>query len=82
VEPSTPNEEQVAFPLPNPSDIGLEKFSEILNSFLRQGGYAKWKMDLRQRTTGPYVLHPSGKVDDLGTHGSASVQVCYSPQVL
>jgi hypothetical protein len=74
-------EEKVKFPLPNPSAIGSEKFSALLNRFLDQGGYQKWKQDLRPRWTGPYFVHPSGVIESFGTHGASAVKVYYSEQV-
>jgi len=77
--PSLPAE--VKFPLPNPSEIGPEKFSALLNAFLLQGGYSKWQSDLRPRPTGSFTVHPSGIVESYGIHGPAAVRVVYSPQV-
>ncbi|HYG74957.1 MAG TPA: cytochrome P460 family protein [Planctomycetota bacterium] len=74
-------EERVAFPLPNPSDIGAEAFSVLLNRFLLQQGYAGWKQDLKPRSTGPYFLHDSGVIESKGIHGPSAVKVYYSPQV-
>ena len=74
-------ERPVKFPLPPPSQIGAEKFSTLLNAFLTQGGYEKWKQDLKPRPTGPYIVHPSGEVESRGTHGPSAVKVYYSPEV-
>jgi len=74
-------EKPVAFPLPPPTEIGAEKFSSLLNTFLMQGGYEGWKQDLKPRTTGPFIVHPSGEMENRGIHGSAAVKVYYSPQV-
>jgi len=75
------NSTPLRFPLPNPSEIGEEKFSLLLNTFLEQGSYKNWKMDLRPRTTGAFNVNDQGIVESFGIHGSAAVKVCYSPDV-
>jgi hypothetical protein len=77
----TPIASTVKFPLPNPTEIGEEKFSLLLNAFLEQGGYKSWKTDLRPRTTGPFTVSDTGIAENFGIHGSAAVKVVYSPQV-
>ena len=73
--------DHVAFPLPNPSDIGAEKFSEKLNAFVIDGSYHKWNHDLETRATGPYIVLNDGTVQSFGTHGPSGVRVFYSPGV-
>src|SRR5436190_6925132 len=74
-------EEPVKFPLPFARDVGEEKLAQQLNDFLSQGGYEKWKHDLKPRFTGPYTVHPNGEVESRGVHGPAAVKVYYSPEV-
>lgn len=70
------------FPLPNPSKIGAERYSLLLNQFIENKGYENWAHDSQPRTTGPFVVNDSGIVQDQGIHGSSKVQVYYSPQVM
>jgi len=80
-EKNAKTEAPVKFPLPNPSAIGAQKYCALLNNFLQQGGYEKWKKDPRPRATGPFFVRDSGVVESFGTHGSSAVQVVYSPEV-
>ena len=76
-----PPEPDVKFPLPRPSEIGTEKFAQLLNTFLSQGKYESWQHDAKPRFTGPFAVKESGEVESFGTHGPAAVQVYYSPEV-
>lgn len=80
-EKDAKTESPVKFPLPNPSSIGAQKFSALLNAFLSQGGYENWKKDKAPRATGPFFVRDSGLIESFGTHGSSAVQVVYSPEV-
>jgi hypothetical protein len=64
----------IAFPLPNPSDIGAKKFEKLLYSFLEQGCYRSWIADRQIRNTGAFI---GGK--SFGTH--SAVKIFYAPQV-
>jgi hypothetical protein len=64
----------ISFPLPNPSDIGNEKFEKLLYAFLDKGCYRNWKADNRIRDSGPFINNAS-----FGTHNS--VRIYYSPEV-
>jgi Cytochrome P460 len=65
---------EISFPLPNPSDIGTQKFEKLLYSFLEQGCYRSWTADKQIRNTGAFI---GGK--SFGTHNA--VKVFYSPQI-
>src|SRR5712692_1291927 len=64
----------IAFPLPNPSEIGVKKFEKQLYAFLEEGCYKKWTSDSQIRNTGPFI---SGL--PFGTHDA--VKVYYSPAI-
>src|SRR5205823_11657518 len=64
----------LAFPLPNASDVGTRKFEKLLYAFLDQGCYKNWVADSEIRNTGPFIGGLS-----YGTHDA--VKVFYSPQV-
>ncbi len=57
------------FPLPNPSEIGSERFSLILNKFIENRGYENWAHDAKPRTTGLFSVNDAGLVHDQGIHG-------------
>lgn len=65
---------RIAFPLPNPSDIGAANFESKLYQFLEQGCYRNWVSDNRIRDTGPFIGGTS-----FGTHDA--VRIFYSPEV-
>lgn len=64
----------IPFPLPNPSDIGSQKFEKLLYSFLEKGCYRGWVADARIRDSGPFIGGAS-----FGTHDS--VKIFYSPAI-
>ena len=64
----------ISFPLPNPSDIGTQKFEKLLYSFLEKRCYQNWVADNRIRDTGPFINGTS-----FGTHNA--VKIFYSPGV-
>jgi hypothetical protein len=64
----------ISFPLPNPSDLGTERFEKLLYSFLEKGCYRGWIADRQIRNSGPFI---DGK--SKGTHNA--VKIFYSPQV-
>ncbi|HYG77773.1 MAG TPA: cytochrome P460 family protein, partial [Planctomycetota bacterium] len=72
---------RVKFPLPNPSKIGVERYTKLLHEFIKQGGHEGWKHDPQTRPTGPFFVHDDGEVESLGTHSPAAVKVYYSPEV-
>ena len=74
-------EPEVRFPLPRPSEIGTEKYAQLLNTFVSQGTFTAWNHDAKPRFTGPYVVRESGDVESYGIHGPSAVQVYYSPEV-
>ena len=65
---------ELSLPLPNPSDIGAQKFEKLLYLFLEQGCYRSWIADRQIRNTGAFI---GGK--SFGTHNA--VKVFYSPEV-
>ena len=72
--PGPPTRCDIAFPLPNASDIGTRKFEKLLYAFLDQGCYKNWVADAEIRNTGPFIGGLS-----YGTHDA--VKVFYSSQV-
>src|SRR4051812_48188037 len=62
VVPLPPQEPDVKFPLPRPSEIGADKFTQLLNAFIRQGKWSAWKQDLKPRFTGPFYLRNNGQI--------------------
>lgn len=65
---------EVPFPLPNPSEIGVDKYEKMLYAFLEQGCYKKWVSDSQIRNTGPFINGVS-----YGTH--PAVKIYYSPEM-
>ncbi len=63
-----------SFPLPNPSQIGAQKFEKILQAFLENRCYKNWVADNQIRNSGPFIGGRS-----LGTHNA--VKIFYSPEV-
>lgn len=63
-----------SFPLPNPSEIGVKKFEELLYAFLENRCYKNWVADSQIRNSGPFI---GGK--SFGTHNA--VKIFYSPEV-
>ncbi len=64
----------ISFPLPNPSEIGTEKYEKMLYAFLEKGCYKKWVADSQIRNTGPFIGGTA-----FGTH--PAVKVYYSPNM-
>ena len=62
------------FPLPNPTDIGEQKFEKLLYAFLENRCYKDWVADNQIRNSGPFI---GGK--SFGTHNA--VKIFYSPEV-
>ncbi len=73
------------FPLPNPSQVGINAFEPKLLQFLQGRCYNSWAADREIRNTGPVVgflgfgTQRPGAVSNLGTH--PAVRVFYSPEV-
>ena len=72
----------IPFPLPNPSDVGEERFVELLSAFLESGQYENWAHDKKVRSTGPYISEPPEPPRSFGTHGAGGVKIYYSPQMM
>ena len=77
-----PQPKNIKFPLPNPSELGAKEFSDRLNKFLVQRGFAKWHQDNSVRTTGAFEIKDSGEIRNFGTHGTFGVKLYYSPEVV
>ena len=65
----------ISFPLPNASEIGVNKFEKRLYAFLEKGCYKSWKADSQIRNTGPFI----STFLTFDTH--TAVKVYYSPQI-
>ena len=70
----------IQFPLPNPSDIGIEQFENKLTAFLESGDFERtWQHDRSARSTGPFFSEAPEGVRSFATHGAGGVKVYYSP---
>ena len=61
-------------PLPLPSQVGASQYELLLNTFITNNCFTKWKQDSEIRDTGPFI---NGK--SYGTHNA--VKVYYSPEI-
>ncbi len=84
-------DDRCTFPLPAPSEIGVNSFEQRLKAFL--GDAVKqdprpcyetlgWQRDFNLRSTGPLIADQGGAPISFGTHGSGLVRIYYSPELI
>ncbi|HLG15599.1 MAG TPA: hypothetical protein VJH03_14025 [Blastocatellia bacterium] len=69
------------WPLPLPSQVGIDCYEKIIGEFLQKGCYKNWAQDREIRDTGPFIDASTDTTQGLsyGTH--SAVKIYYSPEV-